>query len=116
MVPTPTRPPVMGSRELRAALHVSRERMARMFDVSAKTVERWETQNTPPTADAAAEIFARLQQIAQLGQIVYTQGFTQFMTTPLHAFQGRTAVKLLERGESEQVLAALAADYEGLGS
>jgi transcriptional regulator with XRE-family HTH domain len=112
------RPPALISpRELRAALAVSRERMARMFDVSAKTVERWEAQDRPPSGPPTAEVFACLQEIIELGRLVYTpEGFRQLMKTPLAAFEGRTALKLLERGEAERVLAALAADYEGLGA
>jgi hypothetical protein len=88
-----------------------------MFDVSAKTVERWEAQDAAPSSPAAAGVFARLREIVELGRLVYTpQGFSRFLKTPLPVFEGRTAVKLLERGEGERVLSALAADYEGLGS
>ena len=110
-------PALMAPRELREALGVSRERLARMFDVSAKTVERWEAQDAAPSKPPAAVVFAHLREIVVLGHLVYTpDGFSRFMTTPLAIFDGRTAIKLLERGEGERVLAALAADYEGLGS
>lgn len=104
-------------RDLRESLGVSRERMARMLDVSAKTIERWEMHGSPPTSNAVRERFAQLRDIAQIGRMVYTpEGFVQYLNTPLPALGGRTAIKLIERGESEHVLAALASDYEGLGS
>lgn len=104
-------------RDLRASLRLSRERMARLLDVSAKTVERWEAQVKPPTATSAAQRLAMIEQILDLGQIVYTpDGFAQFVRTPLPALGGRTPLSLIESGQGKQVLAALAADYEGLGA
>jgi transcriptional regulator with XRE-family HTH domain len=104
-------------REVRGALGISRERMARLLDISAKTVERWEAQGVPPRSTSVRERFAQLSRIAELGRLVYTpEGLARFLTTPLPVFDGRPAMKLLELGEGERVLAALAADYEGLGA
>ena len=58
-----------------------------------------------------------LREIVVLGQIVYTRaGFLRFLTTQLPVFGGRTALDLIEEGEDYRVLAALAADYEGIGT
>jgi transcriptional regulator with XRE-family HTH domain len=103
-------------RALREALQISRERMARMVDVSAKTIERWEARDEPPAGRPARERLAQLQEIIELGLIVFTtDGFRRFLTTPMAAFGGRSAAQLIEAGEGERVLAELAADYEGLG-
>jgi DNA-binding XRE family transcriptional regulator len=108
---------VLNPRELRLALALSRERMARIFDVSAKTIELWESQNSLPSGTQAAEVFSQLQEIVELGRQVYTaEGLRRFLTTPMPVFSGRTALKLFERGDAELVLSALAADYEGLGA
>ena len=57
-----------------------------------------------------------VREVAELMRAVYTpQGVDRFLTSPMAAFDGRTALELLERGQTEPVLAALAADYEGLG-
>lgn len=104
--------------ELRRDLSLSRERMARLVDVSAKTVERWEDRRAlPPTTGARVRTaLARIQEIRDLGLTVYTpDGFRQFLVTPLPAFGHRTPLQLIEQGESEAVIAALAADYEGAG-
>ncbi len=105
--------------ELRRDLNLSRERMARLVDVSAKTVERWEHQRSLP-ARASARIrarFAQIQEVRDLGLCVYTpEGFRQFLRTPLPAFAGRTPLQMIEQGRADDVIAALAADYEGLGS
>ena len=103
-------------RQIREQLQLSRERMARLLDVTAKTIERWEGRDVP-TAPRLQHRLASLHEIAQLGMTVYTaEGFRQFLTTPLPEFEGRTALQLIELDEAERVLAALAADYEGLGS
>ena len=47
---------------------------------------------------------------------IYTpDGFHRFLLTPLPAWGGRTALQMIEQGQAEQVMAALASDYEGLG-
>jgi transcriptional regulator with XRE-family HTH domain len=98
-------------------VNLSRERMARLLDVSAKTIERWEAQDAAPSDRAKRERLARIAELATLGKIVYSPaGFERFLTTPLPTFNGLTALQLIEQGKIEQVLAAVAQDYEGLGS
>jgi transcriptional regulator with XRE-family HTH domain len=101
---------------LRTALGVSRERLARMVNVSAKTVKRWERGDTQPSGHSAVRL-AQLREIAELGQLVYAPaGLTQFITTLMAVFDYRTAAQMVERGDGARVLAALSADYEGLGA
>ena len=105
--------------ELRRDLSLSRERMARLIDVSAKTVERWEhRQALPPGASTRVrKQMAQIQEIRDLGLVVYTpEGFRQFLVTPFPEFEGRTALQMIEQGRGDAVLAALAADYEGVVS
>jgi hypothetical protein len=92
--------------------------MARLVDVSAKTVERWEHRQGLPlgASSRVREQLAQIQEIRDLGLIVYTpEGFQLFMKTPLPTFAGRTALQMIEQGHAAAVLAALASDYEGLG-
>ena len=108
--------PALDVHELQMALRVSHHRMARQMDVSAKTIERWEARGTPPSGRTARARLAQLQEIVDLGRIVWTpEGFVGLVTTPMPVFGGRTALQLIELGEGEQVMAAHAADYEGLG-
>jgi transcriptional regulator with XRE-family HTH domain len=108
--------PTLDIRRLRTALGISRERMARLMDVSTKTIERWEARGVPPAGRAARSRLAQLQEIVDLGQIVWTpEGFHRFMTIPMPAFGGRSALQLIEAGEGQRVMGELAADYEGLG-
>jgi hypothetical protein len=103
--------------QLRHELSLSRERMARLLDVSAKTIERWEARGTMPASRAARLRLARVEDVARLGRLVYTpEGFQQFLTTPLPVFDGATALQLIEIGQADRVIAALAQDYEGLGA
>ncbi len=108
--------PALNPRKIRSDLSLSRERMSRLIDVSAKTIERWEAQDKAPAARLLRERLAKLQEISELGLLVYTRdGLRQFLTTPLPDFDGHTALQLIELGQEDRVLAALAADYEGLG-
>src|SRR5438067_11913621 len=68
------RPPVstLSARQLRAGLRLSRERMARLLDVSAKTVERWEERDALPASGQVRSRLAQLREIADLGLAVYT--------------------------------------------
>jgi transcriptional regulator with XRE-family HTH domain len=101
---------------LREELHLSRERMARLMDVSAKTIERWETREALPANRSARERLSRIREITELGRAIYTEeGMQRFLTTPLPVFDGATALQMIENGQADRVLAALAADYEGLG-
>jgi DNA-binding XRE family transcriptional regulator len=103
-------------RELRRDLDLSRERMARLVDVSSKTVERWEEREALPASSRVRVQLAHIQEMRDLGHTVYThEGFRQFLKTPLPTFKGRTALQMVEQGEIEQVIAALASDYEGIG-
>lgn len=107
---------VLRPAQIRGDLDLSRERMARLMDVSAKTIERWEHGNTLPASVRLRSRLAALQSLIDLGASVYTsEGFHLFLHTPLPEFNGRTALQMIENDQIDQVLAALAADYEGLG-
>jgi DNA-binding XRE family transcriptional regulator len=117
MVAYPTGTARSSPKELRRELRLSRERMARLMDVSAKTIERWEAKPGVPSAPTARERLASLREILDLGRIVYTaDGFQAFLTTPQPRFHGATALQLIELGRTAEVLGALAEDYEGLGT
>jgi hypothetical protein len=88
--------------------------MGRLLDVSGRTVERMEVLGRPPRSSTVAERLGQLSQLVELGQMVYApEGWRQFLTLPQPRFGGRTALQLLERGEAERVIGALATDYEG---
>src|SRR5919197_6747550 len=105
---------VVDPRAVREALCLSYERMGRLLDVSGRTVERMEELGRPPRSAAAVERLGQLAQIAELGRLVYTpEGWRQFLTLPQPRFGGRSALQLIERGEGDRVIGALATDYEG---
>ena len=107
-------PPLVSTRRVRAALGISRERMARLLDVTAKTVARLEERDRLPARAPVATRLAQIQEIVDLGVTVFTaDGFARFVSTPLPAFRSLTALQLLERGETEQVFGVLASLYEG---
>ena len=109
------RPPdVVDPHAIREGLSLSYERMGRLLDVSGRTVERMEALGRPPRSAAVAERLGQLAQIVELGQLVYTpEGWRQFLSLPQPRFGGRTALQLIERGDIERVISALASDYEG---
>lgn len=109
-------PSQIDQRAIRAGLGLSRERMARIFDVSAKTIERWETTTNRPKSLPDRKLLSDLAEIVEVGELVYgVEGFHEFLSTPLATFAGSTPLQVLMRGEQERVLQALAQDYDGLG-
>lgn len=101
---------------LRRDLDLSRERMARLVDVSAKTIERWEEAGSLPGSTRVRIQLSQIQALRDLGLTVYSlEGFRRFLRTPLPTFGDRTALQMIEQGRIDEVMAALAADYEGLG-
>ena len=67
-----TAPPGPNVRALRAALGISRDRMARLLEVTPKTVERLEERGRLPSSPLVATRLARIQEIVDLGLLVYT--------------------------------------------
>ena len=116
MVLTEPNVPDLAPRALREAMGLSRERMARLLDVSAKTIGRWKARSEPPANRTARRQLAQLREIVDLGLIVYTpEGFRLFLTTAMPVFGGRTALQFIENGEGDEVFGVLAGVYEGLG-
>ncbi len=108
---------ILDAAQLRRDLHLSRERMGRLVDVSARTIQRWEEQGTLPASTGVRRQLGLIREIVDLSLIVYTaDGFREFLTTPLPTFDNRTALQMIEQGRAEDVLGALASDYEGLGA
>ena len=102
--------------KIRHDLDLSRERMARLLDVSAKTIERWEVRDSLPSSSRVRSLLAQTQKIIDLGLSIYSvDGFHRFLQTPLSTFKGRTALQMIEHDAAKEVIAALAYDYEGLG-
>ena len=67
-----------------------------------------------PNDSEALSRLAKLKEITELGLMVYTAvGFQEFLKTPLPVFAGRCAFDLLQLGDYETVLSAIAADFEG---
>lgn len=103
--------------KLRAELELSREKLARVFDVSAKTIERWEARHSLPSTTANRQLAGDLREIIDLAIVVYgADGMRRFLGLPLPGHEGATPLQLIERRQSGTVFAALSADYEGMGS
>jgi DNA-binding XRE family transcriptional regulator len=101
-------------REIRNELGLGREPMGRLIGVSQKTIERWERTGAVPVAQQ--EVLRQLREIARLGALVYTvEGFARFLGTRLSVFGGFTPMDAIRNGRADEVIAVLAADYEGLG-
>ena len=106
---------ILNPLSIRQQLHLSQERMSHLLHVSCKTLWRWENTDASVSSKAKAHL-AKLKQLASLAQKVYTpEGVEEFMFTPLEEFGGHTAYDIISLGEYDRVIAALAADYEGLG-
>lgn len=96
---------------------LSREKLAQLIGVSPRTLARWSKSATGPERREHITRVAKLHELLELGIKVYTaQGLRNFFKTPLPEFAHQTAFDILSIGRFEDVLGALAADYEGLGS
>jgi len=116
MITVKQAPRVLSPKQLRSDMHLSREKMAHLMSVSAKTIERWEERGTLPMDSPRLARLARVAEIFDLGTKVYTQeGFATFLQTPLPEFGHRTALQEMESGHFDAVFSALASDYEGMG-
>lgn len=103
-------------KRVRADLDLSREKLARVFDVSAKTIERWEAKGSLPKDATGRRLLAELREIVDLATIVFgTDGMRRFLALPLPGYDGATPLQLIERRQSGAVLALLATDYDGIG-
>lgn len=99
---------------LRHDLGVSRERMARLLDVSAKTIQRWEEHDQLPTNRWVLQVVVELQNIADLGRDVFTSdGFALLMRQPQPAFGQKSGLQMVEEGRADEVFTELAGAYEG---
>src|SRR5664280_1878577 len=90
-------------RGLRSALGFSRESIARVLDVSTRTVERWEGGANTENAHA----------IVRLGHEIYGDDLARFMATPRQSLGNRTPAATLVRGDLDDVLDVLSQAYEG---
>jgi predicted transcriptional regulator len=108
--------PTIDLMKIRTDMGLSREKMARIVDVSSKTIERWEKGETHPTSRRINRLYAELYEMVELGLIVYTaEGFKWLMTQRVPVFDDRSPLQMLESGDVESVTSLLAAEYEGQG-
>ena len=99
---------------LRETLHVSRERMGRLLDVSARTIQRWEYNDQLPSNRWVTNVLVQLDEIVSLGLHVYTpEGFQVVMTQPQPAFGAKSGLAKIEAGENQDVYAEFAGAHEG---
>lgn len=102
--------------QLRKDLGISRERMARLLDVSARTIQRWEEHDQLPSNRWVMQVLIDVQKIVDLGLEVFEpRGVHLIMTTPQPGFGDKSGLELVEAGRSEEVFGSFAGDYEGLG-
>lgn len=102
--------------ELRRGLGLSREKMADVMSVSAKTIENWERRNQMPADEAKRNRLGVVDELAQLGLLVYgAEGLPVFMQTPLRSLGNRTPLQEIVADRIERVIEILASEYEGLG-
>src|SRR5699024_12250999 len=76
---------------LRAALGISRERMGRLLDVSARTIQRWEDNDQLPSNRWVTNVLVDIDRIVTLGSEVFTpEGFQIVMTDSQPIFAGKS--------------------------
>jgi DNA-binding transcriptional regulator YiaG len=107
------------SRELqtiRVTLGISQEILAQILRVTVRTVSRWEKGETQPTSPGDIAQIKRLKALMDLGLKVYSrQGLQSLLAEAQPVFGNKTGIDMLAFGEYERVVAAIEADFEGLG-
>jgi DNA-binding transcriptional regulator YiaG len=100
--------------DIRANLGISRERMGRVLDVSARTIQRWEDNNQLPANRWVMQVLVQLQNIVDVGLEVFTpEGLHRVMTNPQPGFNNRSGLDLFENGEGETVFGEFVSADEG---
>jgi len=109
-----TMPESLSVARLRAALGISRERMGRVLDVSARTIQRWEDNDQLPSNRWVANVLIDLDRITELGLDVFTpEGFRIVMNDPQPVFGGKSGLEMIEDGNADDVFGEFAGVYEG---
>ena len=100
--------------QIRKDLGISRERMARLLDVSARTIQRWEEQDQLPSNRWVMQVLVDVQNIVDLGlQVFEPRAVHLIMTTPQPGFGNESGLELVEAGRANEVFGYLAGAYEG---
>jgi DNA-binding transcriptional regulator YiaG len=100
--------------DIRAKLGISRERMGRLLDVSARTIQRWEDNAQLPSNRWVTNVLVQTNEIVDLGLEVFTpESVTIIMTTPQPGFDGVSGLDMIEQGRGNEVLGLFALTYEG---
>jgi len=103
-------PPSVG--RISRVLELSQEALARILDVSAKTVQRW-LKGTKPKPRPELVQLARL--VALLEEVLPSKHAIQsYLNHPNPSFSGDRPIELLMRGEFERIEADLQAMQEGV--
>ena len=100
--------------EIRHELGISRERMARLLDVSSRTVARWEEQGQLPSNRWVRQALLQISAIIDVARESLTEvGLHAIMTTPQPVFGNRSGLEMIEQGQMETVYRELAGMAEG---
>jgi DNA-binding XRE family transcriptional regulator len=106
--------PPLSVADIRAKLGISRERMGRLLDVSARTIQRWEDNDQLPSNRWVTNVLVQTNKIVDLGLDVFTpESVTIIMTTPQPVFGGRSGLEMIESGDGDAVLGEFAGASEG---
>ena len=109
---TPKKP--ISIAEVRKDLGISREKMARLLDVSSRSIQRWEEHNQLPSNRWVMRVLNDIALIVELGNLVFEpEGFRMVMNTPQPGFGNRSGLAAIEAGQPNIVLGELAGLYEG---
>lgn len=108
--------PGLHPKEIRHEMGLSREKMAYVMAVSAKTIENWERRDQLPADEEKRARLAAIAELVRLGLLVYgAEGLPIFLQTPLRSLANRIPLQEIMAGHVEKVIDVLASEYEGLG-
>jgi len=101
---------------IRTRLELSTENMAKLLQVSSRTISRWEEKKKFPQKEVQIIRIAKLREIVDLASMIYSkEGLREFLFTPQPVFNGKSAFQMMTIDDYDIVMSALSSDYEGGG-
>jgi transcriptional regulator with XRE-family HTH domain len=106
-------PQGLGLRLVRARLGLSQERFARVLDVSARSIARWEASDSAPVDPVTARRLVTVTEIVALAEEIYGADLGSFLSTPRRSLVMRTPRQAMIDGDLELVREVLVDGLEG---
>lgn len=106
--------PPRSMQDVRQALGISQERLARVLDVSTRSIQRWEAANELPTNRWVRSAYLKLGEITSLAEENFTRdGVRKIMVSGAPGYLDAPGLEMVEQGRADDVFGTLATTADG---